>query len=331
MADSNPARPIYGPTLVGIYFNILLYGITILQSYLYYANFTRDKRWIKVFIVVLVLADTVNTAFDMAFIYDALIDHWANSEYIQTASWIFRTDPAMTAVIAMMVQLFFAWRVKVLTSNWYATIAIAAFSFVQFAGGLSTSILIGKFPKFLDFQNFKPAVIIWLAGSAVCDCLITFILVLYLRRYKTGFNSTDDIVDRIIRLTVQTGLITSVVAVIDLCLYLTNPTGLHLAFNMPLSKLYTNSLLSSLNARNGWAFNSSSDPSPSTNDRRSKRHPDVITLGTSSVRPEVYVNVESHEMTDSPRLDRDMKHADSDHTFEGSISVDVKTGQTNAV
>ena len=35
------------------------------------------------------------------------------------------------------------------------------------------------------------------------------------------------------------------------------PTGLHLAFNLPLSKLYTNSLMSSLNSRTGWQYDSS--------------------------------------------------------------------------
>ncbi len=36
------------------------------------------------------------------------------------------------------------------------------------------------------------------------------------------------------------------------------PTGLHLIFNLPLSKLYTNSLMSSLNSRTGWQYSESS-------------------------------------------------------------------------
>lgn len=35
------------------------------------------------------------------------------------------------------------------------------------------------------------------------------------------------------------------------------PSGLHLIFNLPLSKLYTNSLMSSLNSRQGWQYDSS--------------------------------------------------------------------------
>jgi hypothetical protein len=69
--------------------------------------------------------------------------------------------------------------------------------------------------------------------------------------------------------TVQTGAITAVFAIIDLVTFLISVrppvlsypsiygtnisfwqnSGLHLAFNFPLAKLYTNSLLSTLNAR----------------------------------------------------------------------------------
>ncbi|KZP33396.1 hypothetical protein FIBSPDRAFT_1035981 [Athelia psychrophila] len=72
---------------------------------------------------------------------------------------------------------------------------------------------------------------------------------------KTGFSSTsNDIVNKIIRLTVQTGAITAIWAAIDLIVYLTDNTGTHLIFNVPLSKLYSNSLMSSLNTRKGWNF-----------------------------------------------------------------------------
>ncbi|KAK7039516.1 hypothetical protein R3P38DRAFT_481029 [Favolaschia claudopus] len=78
--------------------------------------------------------------------------------------------------------------------------------------------------------------------------LITAILVKHLLGQKTGLDS-DILIDRIIRVTMQTGLATVLCATISLILFLTDPIGLHLAFNFPLCKIYTNSLLSSLNAR----------------------------------------------------------------------------------
>lgn len=37
----------------------------------------------------------------------------------------------------------------------------------------------------------------------------------------------------------------------------TQPGGIHLVFNLPLAKLYTNSLMSSLNSRAGWKYGNS--------------------------------------------------------------------------
>ncbi|PSS37519.1 hypothetical protein PHLCEN_2v633 [Hermanssonia centrifuga] len=56
-----------------------------------------------------------------------------------------------------------------------------------------------RIPEFIHFQKFQVIVIIWLAFSAVADSAITFALVWHLRRHKTGFASTDDVVNKIIR------------------------------------------------------------------------------------------------------------------------------------
>ncbi|KAF8877461.1 hypothetical protein CPB84DRAFT_1661517, partial [Gymnopilus junonius] len=85
-------------------------------------------------------------------------------------------------------------------------------------------------------------------------------------KQRAGFHQMDMLIDCTIRSTfkicdcpkhaltlasrtVQTGLITAVVATIDLFIYVFNPTGLHLIFNFPLCKLYSNSLMSTFNSR----------------------------------------------------------------------------------
>jgi len=150
--------------------------------------------------------------------------------------------------------------------------------------GIATAVAVGFVPEFAKFQQFKVAVILWLASASLGDILITVTLVMYLRTQKTGFATTDTQVDRIIRLTVQTGFLTAVVAFVDLMLYLLDPSGTHLIFNFPLSKLYTNSLMSSLNARRGWRYDTD----------RTIEH-------SRSSRPvtEVFVQMESHAMTDN--------------------------------
>jgi len=251
-----PAEIAHGPMFIGFTFNILLYGIMFTQVYLYFTTFKKDKAWMKIFVIVLLLADTANSIFDFIYLYESLIVHFADITYLEQADWVFATDPAITGITASLVQFFFAWRVMVLTHSWTLTGLVIVGSLAGGAGAIATAFEVGMTPQFVHFQNFKGVVILWLAAESVTDIVITGTLVWYLRRHKTGFQHSDSTIDRIIRLTVQTGLVTSLVATLDLIFFLTDPTGTHLIFNFPLCKLYTNSLMSSLNSRRGWQFGS---------------------------------------------------------------------------
>ncbi|KAG2008705.1 hypothetical protein CC2G_014104 [Coprinopsis cinerea AmutBmut pab1-1] len=257
-----PAEVAHGYMLTGLIFNVLLFGIMITQVYLYYTTYKRDHIWMKSFVAFIFLADIVNTVFCYVDLYRALILRFGEVEMLFTADWIFATEPATTAIIATCVQLFFAWRVRVLTRQWkkisWVLVAmVASTALTSGIAGVLTAWEVVRHPHFAEFQKFHHTVSTWLGATCACDALITIILVVALRRQKTGFQRSDLIVDRIIKLTMQTGLLTMVVAALDLVFYLVSTSGLHLLFSYPLSKLYTNSLMSTLNARKSAFYGSS--------------------------------------------------------------------------
>lgn len=316
------AEVTHGPMLVGFTLNACLYGIMITQVYMYFTSSKKDRTWMKCFVLFLLVADTINTVFDFLYLYKSLIVNFGDSAFLAKADWLFATDPALTGIIASLVQLFYAWRIRVLTRSW---LFVGLVFICAISGGVAaivTAFEVGRTPNFVDFRHFKAAVIIWLAAESVGDLLITSILVWYLRKHKTGFKSSDLMIDRIIRLTVQTGLITSLVATLDLIFFLDDPAGTHLIFNFPLCKLYTNSLMSSLNARAGWKFLSSPrdfaamDSDGFAIDVRSSptAASDMGFVQTSTTgllkpldvfhsraisRPEIFVHVESHQLRDA--------------------------------
>ncbi|KAI0030851.1 hypothetical protein K488DRAFT_87392 [Vararia minispora EC-137] len=293
-------KVLLGPILAGLYLNLMLYGVSVTQFYLYYSSYAkRDKKWMTYFIALLFVADTANSVFNMVYVYGALINNFGDQTSVTRSNWVFAMDPMMTALIGGMVQGFFAWRVRVLTGSILACIVTAVLAVVECLGGLGTGAAVLYVPEFQKFQSFKPITVIWLVGSAAADILITVVLVWYLRRQKSGYSWTDDVVDRIIRLTVQTGMVTAIVACIDCVLYLASPDAYHLTFNFMLAKLYTNSLLSSLNARRGWAFTSGSQPSGSRDQRRAAETISLGHLQSKNARPQVFVSVESHQITDN--------------------------------
>ncbi|EKM82037.1 hypothetical protein AGABI1DRAFT_105410 [Agaricus bisporus var. burnettii JB137-S8] len=221
---AGPAETAHGPMLIGTLLNVLLFGVMIAQVYIYYTSYRRDRLVLKLFVFTVFLADTVNSVLDIVYIYMCLIVHFGDTDYLKVTNWQFSSAPVLTGIIALMVQLFFAWRIQLLTRNWFL---VAVVSMLSLASAICATVItwfVTVVPQFDRFQEFQGVVIGWLSCAAAADILITTILVWHLRMHKTGFKKSDIVVDRIIRMTVQTGLVTSVVAIVDLSLYLGIPT-----------------------------------------------------------------------------------------------------------
>ncbi|CAE6359496.1 unnamed protein product [Rhizoctonia solani] len=223
-----------GPILLGTIVNIWLYGIMVTQTTMYYVAFPRDHRWIKILVGYMFVVDTLNSIFDIGLVWKYTITLFGDKEGILVSSWWFNVEPVMTVMISSATQTFFAWRVAKLTGHAWMGWGIAISAFIQFAAGLGSTIGAFIVRDFARFQELKVAVITWLGLSALTDVVITCILSWYLHTHRTGFSKTDDVITRLVRLTVQTGLITTVWATTDLILYLGWSHNLHLFFQLPL-------------------------------------------------------------------------------------------------
>jgi hypothetical protein len=199
----------------------------------------------------------------------------------------------MTAIIGTIVQLFFAWRVYALTRNVWIVGVILICTIAAVLCGIGTAVAIKFVPEFANFRKFKSVVCVWLNSAAMADTVITGALVWHLRKHKLGLPVTDDVIDRVIRLTVQTGMVTAIWAIVDLFVYLFDPTGLHLIFNTPLSKLYTNCLMSTLNARRTTHTNNVRNVTPTATRQRANG---VSTVG---IITDVCLNVDSQPTNES--------------------------------
>ncbi|THH20333.1 hypothetical protein EW146_g1023 [Bondarzewia mesenterica] len=313
-APPNFARTVQGPTLIGVFFNLILYGIFLAQVQVYFSTFKQDRRWFKLFrsfcglqIVSLVILETINSVFAMYYSYDRLVNNFGDMNAQAVSNWVFGMSPLTNGIIAVSVQIFFSWRVRVLTGKIWAMLLIVFLSVVSSLAAITVffiAAILASSPTASAASFVKPVIIVWLVLSATADSLISTTLVYHLRKNRTGFVSTDDTLNKIIRLTVQTGIITSVWAILDLGVYLGVPTADHEIFNLALAKLYTNSLLSSLNSRQGWKYTStventgghSADRGHSRVNQR--QHKGAISFSQGAVPAEVFVNIESHELRD---------------------------------
>ncbi|PWZ02765.1 hypothetical protein BCV70DRAFT_197021 [Testicularia cyperi] len=238
-----------GMIYIGVMLNVWLYGFSIVQAYIYYRHFKNDKPLMRYFVLFLMLADTANAIIDQVFMYQYLVSNFGNLAYASKANAAFASDPVMTGIIAFATQVFFAWRVYKLMHGKVMPILIVVGATISFLSAIGSTIGVEIVIYFAKFQSFQVVVILWLGFAALTDVLITGSLVFTLNKSRTGFAATDDVITKLIRMTLQTGLLTTCFAIIDLILFLASTTTLHLLFNLPLAKLYVNSLLSTLNAR----------------------------------------------------------------------------------
>ncbi|KIK90928.1 hypothetical protein PAXRUDRAFT_831253 [Paxillus rubicundulus Ve08.2h10] len=244
---------LFGPMLIGVFLNTTLYGAMVVQTFVYFQTYKNDSWWIKMFVLYLLFCETLNTGFDIGMMYEPLIIRYATLRATTIAPIMLSADPLLTVLISSPVQAFIAWRVRVMSGSRLIPSIVCFFAFTAFVGGIATTVSVTIINEYARFHQFNGAVITWLASSAAGDIVITISLVLSLWRQRTGFAVTDDLINRLIRLTVQTGLITALSATADVTIFLiAKNTTLNYIWDFALSKLYSNSLLSTLNARGGW-------------------------------------------------------------------------------
>ncbi|EPS94381.1 hypothetical protein FOMPIDRAFT_62457, partial [Fomitopsis schrenkii] len=153
-------------------------------------------------------------------------------------------------IIAMQVQLFYAWRIYKLIGNVGVVLMVAIPSVVGGLSGIGTAIGVGILPQFSGLQRLKVIVILWLVGAVVCDVTITGVLTWFLHKNRTQYIRTQGLISRMMQLIVSNGLLTATFAAADVISYLVTVRQFYLKlFNFPLCKLYGNAVMATLNAR----------------------------------------------------------------------------------
>ncbi|KAH8813837.1 hypothetical protein DL96DRAFT_505699 [Flagelloscypha sp. PMI_526] len=246
----SPTADFYGPMLVGTFFNLILYGIFVLQAFNYWQTYKGDHGWLRALVLYLFVAETANSIACIFIPYQPLVLQNGTDLPLQMLPTALAADPITSVLISTPVQLFIAYRMKVISNSWILPTIVFVIALASCGGGLwlgGVVIMIKGIP--VNGEMETPATV-WLSASAAADVFITVGLTWSLYRSKTGFATTDTMINKIIRLTIQTGLITSLFALLDIILFQALPTSsASFTFDFMLSKLYSNSLLSTLNAR----------------------------------------------------------------------------------
>ncbi|KAI0799564.1 hypothetical protein BC629DRAFT_182469 [Irpex lacteus] len=229
----------------------LLFGIAVMQLYNYSLYYTRDSLPIKITVYGVFLLDVFQSLTVAVLGYYELCSGWGRPLKLLELNWTFSAVPFVTGLVAAWVQGFYAWRIYKIGEWKILPALIIAIALMQFSAALSIAIGVPTLKDVTELHLQYRRTIVWLGGAVAADVIIA-VAMLYLlftvRRSK--FERTQRVINRLIKLTVETGVVTATSALMELIMFQVLPnTNLHIFFAAMLAKVYSNALMTSLNSR----------------------------------------------------------------------------------
>ncbi|EIW57915.1 uncharacterized protein TRAVEDRAFT_48938 [Trametes versicolor FP-101664 SS1] len=263
----------YGAMLLGTSLGLMLYGLTLHQTYRYFRLYPRDLKLFKIFVLAIVTMETVHTIIWMVACYHFLITDYFNPASILTGHWSVKINVAVTGASNLICQSFYARRVFLLGPKSRWVVAVAGVSMVACLGfDIGASVEAFKL-SLSDFPRFS-----WLVSGAygcavATDVLLTGALIRVLLHSRTGFKRTDSTLDTLIVYSINTGLLTRQAIILwhvldesarlrtgvpwrpDIALEALILPGnyIYAGISIVNAKLYANSVLAVLNSRRSLA------------------------------------------------------------------------------
>ncbi|KIJ40870.1 hypothetical protein M422DRAFT_780556 [Sphaerobolus stellatus SS14] len=328
-----------GPLLIGLIINWGLLGILSMQVFIYHLSFPKDSKYNKTLVYSLFCLEMIQTIILTRDAWEWFINDWADPTRVGEFLLEWFNLPVMEGIIIGTVQLFFAWRIWFLGRSWLLSAVIVVFALLGFSTAIATGIKVSRLRFWVDVGVLFPLVSVWYAANVIVDIIVAISMTYLLLRIKTNFDQTRLLLSRLIRLTIETGSLTAIVAIIDITLFnTTKGTNYHACAAIILAKLYTNTLMVVLNNRlyiqrdraaDILVENSNSGSSGRNFSRN--RFAEVLSQGNGDTYDEDTPNLGTGRAHESVRLER---LSTANPTTKGSTETShdrkfVKTGPIN--
>ncbi|THH13765.1 hypothetical protein EW146_g6492 [Bondarzewia mesenterica] len=209
---------IQGPLLLGYLFGYGLLGILVIQLLLYHANFPNDHLWIKILVWIVFLAEIVATVITTVAAWRGLAAGWGDLDTLRKPGWALTALPvvsAFTAVSALQWIMAFYITVQEEKLNNFSKLSS------EYTAEVTAS-------TFLQLYALSAAHVCQYGLDCTCSLFNPF-----------GWMQTQSLVNKLIKLTVETGAITALGAGLEVIFYrVFQDNNLHFLFFLVLAKLY---------------------------------------------------------------------------------------------
>ncbi|KAH9068072.1 hypothetical protein EDB83DRAFT_2314878 [Lactarius deliciosus] len=277
---------IAAPLLLGTVWNWMLYGVLMVQT--------------------LFLIETLQTALTGADLYYWFVSGFGNLAHLTSPYATPFDAPIIGAIVSLIVQLFFVYRIWVLSgrTSWLLCLVICLASVFDATAAIGGGVYT------------------WLGGNTVADLVITGSMLYYLTRRRGDGNFSDHALSRIMILAIETNILTTTIGVVALVMVAVYPDkNWYTCPTAFLGKLYSNTLLVSLNNR----ISLRDAPNRTVGDG-----PPAMAVSVTS-RPRILPGIVHLELEKPPAAFAGRKSGDSSGTrvFESSTNIDATNYDVN--
>ncbi|KAI0044645.1 hypothetical protein FA95DRAFT_1681047 [Auriscalpium vulgare] len=244
-------EPTLGVSYIAIIFSTMLYGLTCLQTFIYFVSAPRDPWIVKALVIATLVIDSIHEAFLIHAGYYYFILEFDNTVALQRVVWSLLATVFCNGVTGLLVESFILWRVYHMSGrNVYLCIVIGIFILAHIGTNFAFAIQGLDDPLFTKVQRQTGSAVSELVFGAVADVGLAVSLAYYLYIGRSGRKSSDTVVNKLILYTVTTGLVPSINDILTLIVHLALPKAFYdQFFNFLVCELYTNTFLATLNVR----------------------------------------------------------------------------------
>ncbi|KAJ3838257.1 hypothetical protein F5878DRAFT_177776 [Lentinula raphanica] len=245
-----------GVAFAGCLVAVGLSAILGFQVFLYFRIFASDKLTYKILVGWIWAIDATHTVLLCITIWTYLVVNFGNYAALAKITSTAAGTILMTVVTAFSVNGFYGWRLyKMSKCNWWLVLPIAFLSLGQLALGLMNTIVCMKTAQISSVSSrFRITFLMNLSVSVAIDTTISVARYFYMRKMKLkGLSPTQEIVDGIVLFTINDGVATCAVSIASfVSILLINDNFIFMSLYFIISKLYSNSVLATLNLRNWY-------------------------------------------------------------------------------
>ncbi|KAK0200922.1 hypothetical protein DFS33DRAFT_1386858 [Desarmillaria ectypa] len=245
---------VLGTIEIGVILNTFLLGVVTIQMFSYYSARFNDPWRIHILLWWVYTLDVAYSIIAVEMLWVYTVSGFGDFTVLASGRWEYFVLPVFISAASVPVQFFLAYRVKKLLPpklSLPAFIGIALMSTCQ--GAIALYMTVAAFTTVFDaagLASFTKIGQSYTAISLCADVFITGSLTATLLSKRTGFKTTDNIVLRIILTSIETAIPVTVFGIGHLVAVNTGSTsGIAELFVIPVARLYTNTLLVTLNSR----------------------------------------------------------------------------------